>query len=161
VQVFLVRHAEAVAETLEVRDPHRHLTPEGRAQARALGDRLRWHDCEPTHVWSSPLVRAVQTAELVMTSIQRDAAVDVAPALAPDGSARDLAAALAKLPADSVVLLVGHEPSLSAIGAVLVGDPDFEALDKACAARIDDGRVRWRFAWNADAPITAAAAHQR
>lgn len=156
-QVFLVRHAEAVAETLELRDPYRHLTPHGRVQARALGDRLRWHDCEPTHVWSSPLVRAVQTAEQVVTSIQREVPVDVAPALAPDGSVRDLTAALAKLPSSSVVLLVGHEPSLSGIGALLVGDPDFEALDKACAARIDDGRVRWRFAWNADAPITASA----
>jgi hypothetical protein len=46
------------------------------------------------------------------------------------------------------VPLVGHEPSLSAIGAVIVGDPDFAALDKACAARLDDSGVRLRFAWN-------------
>ena len=151
-QVFLVRHAEAVAETIELRDPHRHLTPNGRVQARALGDRLRWHDCVPTHVWSSPLVRAIQTAELVVAGIQHEVAVDAWPPLAPDGSARDAAAVIAKLPPESVVLLVGHEPALSAIGAVLVKDPQFEALDKACAARIDDGRLRWRFAWNAEAP---------
>ena len=155
VQVFLVRHAEATAETLEVRDPHRPLTAPGRTQARALGDRLRWHDCVPTHVWSSPLVRAVQTAELVVAGIQHEVTVDIAPLLAPDGSARDLVAALHALPATSVVLLVGHEPSLSAIGAVLIGNPDFEALDKACAVRIDDTHVRWRFAWNAEAPVAA------
>lgn len=151
-QVFLVRHAEAVAETLELRDPHRHLTPHGRTQARALGDRLRWHDCVPTHVWSSPLVRAIQTAELVVAGIQHPVAVEAWTQLAPDGSARDAAHTLAKLPHESIVLLVGHEPALSAIGAVLVGDPQFVALDKACAARIDDGRLRWRFAWNAEAP---------
>jgi phosphohistidine phosphatase len=155
VQVFLVRHAEATEETLEVRDPYRPLTAHGRTQARALGDRLRWHDCVPTHVWSSPLVRAVQTAELVVAGIQHEVTVDIAPLLAPDGSARELAAALAALPATSVVVLVGHEPSLSAIGAVLIGTEDFEALDKACAARIDDSHVRWRFAWDADAPIAA------
>lgn len=154
-QVFLVRHAEATAETIEVRDPHRPLTAHGRVQARSLGDRLRWHDCVPSHVWASPLVRAVQTAELVVAGIQHEVSVDIAPLLAPDGSARELAAALRALPATSVVLLVGHEPSLSAIGAVLLGSPDFEALDKACAARLDDGHVRWRFAWNAEAPVAA------
>src|SRR3954462_10996067 len=115
VQVYLVRHAEAIAESLTLRDPHRHLTPHGRAQARNLGDRLRWHDCVPTHVWTSPLVRAVQTAELVVAGIQHEVEVDIAPLLAPDGSARDLVAALRALPGTSVVLLVGHEPSLSAI----------------------------------------------
>jgi len=155
VQVFLVRHAEAHAETVAIRDPHRPLTAHGRTQARALGDRLRWHDCVPTHVWSSPLVRAVQTAELVVAGIQHDVTVDIAPLLVPDESARAMVTALRSLPPTSVVLLVGHEPSLSAIGAVLIADPNFEALDKACAARIDDTHVRWRFAWDADAPVAA------
>lgn len=155
VQVFLVRHAEASPETIALRDPHRPLTAHGRTQARALGDRLRWHDCVPTHVWASPLVRAVQTAELVVAGIQHEVTVDIAPLLAPDGSTRDLVAALQKLPPASVVLLVGHEPSLSAIGAVLLGARDFEALDRACAARIDDRSVRWRFAWDAEAPTAA------
>lgn len=154
-QVFLVRHAEASPETIAIRDPHRPLTPLGRTQARALGDRLRWHDCVPTHVWSSPLVRAVQTAELVVAGIQHEVTVDIAPLLSPDGSARELVAALRALPPSSVILLVGHEPSLSALGAVLIGSSEFEALDKANAARIDDNHVRWRFAWDADAPIAA------
>ena len=152
-QVFLVRHAEASPETIAIGDPHRPLTSHGRTQARALGDRLRWHDCVPTHVWASPLVRAVQTAELVIAGIQHEVTVDIAPLLAPEGSARELVAALKALPPASVVLLVGHEPALSAIGAVLVGAPDFEALDKACAARVDDRTVRWRFAWDAEAPV--------
>ena len=150
-QVFLIRHAAAVDETLTLRDPHRHLTAHGRVQARSLGDRLRWHDCTPTHVWSSPLVRAVQTAELVVAGIGCDVPVEVAMDLAPDGSARALVAALGQLPADAHVLLVGHEPSLSGIGIVLVGDY-FKALDKAEAIRIDGGKVRWRFAWDAEAP---------
>ncbi len=153
-QVFLVRHAEASPETIAIRDPHRPLTAHGRTQARALGDRLRWHDCVPTLVWASPLVRAVQTAELVVAGIQHEVTVDISPMLAPDGSVRELTIALKALPPSAVVLLVGHEPSLSAIGAVLVGATDFEALDKACAARIDDATVRWRFAWDADAPVS-------
>lgn len=150
--MFLVRHAEAVDETIELRDPHRHLTPRGRTQARALGDRLRWHDCGPTHLYASPLVRAVQTAEIVCTTIGGDAGVEILPQLAPDGSAREVVARVRALPADAEVMLVGHEPSISAIAALLSGRHDFPALAKAEAVRLDDGALRWRFAWDAEAP---------
>ncbi len=152
-QVFLIRHADSVPETVTVRDPHRNLSAHGRTQARALGERMRWHDCTPTHVWTSPLVRAVQTAELVCSGMSCEVPVESVPALAPiDGSARDVVTAIGALPSTSALMIVGHEPSLSAIGALLVGDPQFVALAKAEAVRILDGAVRWRFAWDAEAP---------
>lgn len=151
--VFLIRHAAAIDETLELRDPMRHLTEQGRAQAVALGDRLRWHDCTPSRIWTSPLVRAVQTAELVAAGLKATVTVDVLPALAPGESARIVLAAVQALPADASVLLVGHEPGMSGIGALLVGKPDFAALSKAEAARIVDGELRWRCAWNSEAPV--------
>jgi len=152
VHVFLVRHAEAVDETLTLRDPSRHLTARGRVQARELGIRLRWHDCHPTQLWSSPLVRAVQTAELVLAGLGSDQPLEVVPALAPEGSAREVVALLRGLRDATDVVLVGHEPSLSAIGALLSGRLDFPALGKAEATRLDDGAPRWRFAWDAVAP---------
>ena len=151
--MFLIRHADAVPEALTLADPYRHLTPVGRDQARALGDRLRWHDCEPTHIWSSPLVRAIQTAELVASGVHSALAVETLPALAPEEPARRVVAALTSLPAGSIVLLVGHEPGISAVGALLLGRPEFPALAKAEAARIVDGTLRWRFACDADAPV--------
>ena len=147
-----MRHAEAVDETLALRDPYRHLTSHGRQQARALGDRLRWHDCVPTLIWSSPLVRAVQTAELVATGLSCETCVEVVTDLAPDGNARQIEQAVRALGDDAAVLLVGHEPSISAIGSLLLG-AELDALDKAEAVRILDGAVRWRFAWDAEAPI--------
>jgi phosphohistidine phosphatase SixA len=152
VQVFLLRHAEAAQETVAMRDPHRHLTPTGRRQARDIGDRLRWHDCTPTHIWASPLVRTVQTAELVAAALGAELAVEAVPVLAPDENPRAAAAALAALPGDATVIVVGHEPGLSALGAILAGMPEFAGLAKAQVARIDDGQLRWRFACDADAP---------
>jgi phosphohistidine phosphatase len=152
VDVFLIRHAAAIDETLELRDPMRHLTAEGRAQAVALGDRLRWHDCTPSQIWTSPLVRAVQTAELVAAGLKTTVPVEVVPLLAPGESARALLAAVQKLPADASVILVGHEPGMSGLGALLVGAPDFAALAKAEAARLVDGALRWRCAWDSEAP---------
>ena len=151
-QVFLVRHAEAVVETRTLPDPQRHLTAQGRIQAKELGDRMRWHDCAPSHVWSSPLVRAVQTAELITSCFAPDVTIEVMPELAPGQHERVVVAAVGGLPAGSSVVLVGHEPSLSAIGTLLVGADDFAGLAKAQAARIVDGKLRWRFSWNAEAP---------
>lgn len=154
-QVFLIRHADAAHETLVLSDPQRHLTALGRQQARALGDRLRWHDCMPTHIWSSPLVRAVQTAELIASNLHVTTPVETLPALAPDDHPRHVLAALAALPTGSVVMLVGHEPGLSAVGQLVLGQSELASLAKAEAARIVDGQLRWRFAWNAEAPETA------
>ena len=153
--VFLIRHAAAIDETLELRDPMRHLTAAGRTQATSLGDRLRWHDCTPTHIWTSPLVRAVQTAELVAAGLAAGVPVEVIPALAPGESARAVVAALQIVAADSSVMLVGHEPGISGIGALLLGLADLAPLGKAEALRITDGQLRWRFAWDAEAPTTA------
>lgn len=155
--VFLIRHAVAVDETIELGDAGRYLSDHGREQAKNLGERLRWHDCMPTHVWSSPLVRAVQTAEIIVANLHVELAVEIVPALASDHDVARIIAGIRALPENSLVLVVGHEPGLSAIGSLLVGDPAFEPLPRASAVRIVDGHVRWRFDWHAEAPITGSA----
>lgn len=150
--VFLVRHAHAIEERRDLPDAARPLSAAGRDHARALGQRLRWHDCTPTAVWTSPLTRAVMTAELVAAAIEWTGPIDSVPALAPEGRVADVVAALAAIDADSAVILFGHEPSISALGVRLTGDPDFAPLTKACAVRIDGQVVRWRFAHDDDAP---------
>jgi len=157
VHVVLIRHAVAVDETIELGDDWRYLSDDGREQAKNLGERLRWHDCVPTRVWSSPLVRAVQTAEILVANLHVEIQVEIVPELAGAHAVASVVEAIGRLPQHSLVLLVGHEPGLSAIGAMLVGDPDFEPLARASAVRIVDGHVRWRFDWHAEAPITGSA----
>lgn len=142
-QVILIRHAEAAAETLTQRDPHRHLTPDGRAQARALGRKLAQEGWPVDRIWSSPLVRAVQTAELVAAELSGDRTVEILVALAPDGDAREVEAAV-KACAGAVVL-VGHEPALSAVGDLLIRG-ELPPLDKAQAVRIAGGVEQARLA---------------
>ncbi len=168
-QVFLIRHAEATDETLVLRDPHRHLTERGRAQAKALGERLRWHDCTVTAIWVSPLVGAVQTAELVLAVLGIAPQVIADASLCPGDDVRPLVAKLAKAASDGAgnpdvvpaVMLVGHEPSLADLGARLTGIADFAPLAEAEAVRIDGvgglgrggkARVRWRVSWDDAAP---------
>ena len=61
-RVFLARHGEADYETDLVTDDGGSLSATGRAQARALGERLLGERI--ARVWCSPLSRAVQTAEI-------------------------------------------------------------------------------------------------
>jgi phosphohistidine phosphatase len=145
VDVFLIRHAEAIDEA------PRHLTAKGRAQATSLGERLRWFDCLPTHVWTSPLERAVETAELVARAVNAMVTVDIVRGLAR-GEAVSILAAVRDLPADAIVVVVGHEPMLSTLAGMLVGEPGFAGLAKAEAVRIVDGRLRWRCCYDAEAP---------
>jgi phosphohistidine phosphatase len=156
VPVFLVRHAHAVDERRDLPDPARHLSEKGRDAARALGQRLRWYDCIPTALWTSPLTRAVQTAELVAAAIDWTGPIESLPALAPDGKARAVMDALHERGHDAVVLLFGHEPNLSALGARLTEDPAFASLAKAQAVRIDGRLMRWRFKYDDPAPVVTA-----
>ena len=154
-QVFLIRHSDAVDAGPALPDPARFLSGRGRQAARAVGQRLRAESIRFDAVVASPLVRAVQTAELVAAGLQTPIPVAVAVNLAPAESDRDVIAMVQALAADAVVVLVGHEPGLSGICAVLLAQPDFAALGKAEAVRISDGKLRWRFAWDAEAPSQA------
>jgi phosphohistidine phosphatase len=148
----LVRHAQAVDETVERHDPHRHLTAHGREQATRLGEQLRRHACTPTHIWTSPLVRAVQTAELVARGLAPGLTIEVFPALGPSAPLKAVISALESLPTDACVLVAGHEPWLSGLGGVLIAR-ELIRLERAEAVRISDGKLQWRFAWDADAPV--------
>ena len=154
-QVFLIRHADAVPETPALADPQRPLSELGRAQARAIGDRLRWHDCTPSQIWSSPLVRARETAALIAGVVESEVAIESIAGLAPGDDPHAVVAALRALAWDAIVMLVGHGPSLAEVGALLTGQPALGILGRAEAVRIEDGAVRWRFAWDAEAPEIA------
>ena len=70
---------------------------------------------------TSPLVRAVETAEIVTESLTPNAPMDFCDALRPGGSAEALVSFLAGHPNRKRVLVTGHEPDLSELAARLIG----------------------------------------
>lgn len=66
-RLVLVRHAESVGNAEERLQGHADypLTDLGRAQAARLFDRFRTERFEPSHVYSSPLKRVAETAQIV------------------------------------------------------------------------------------------------
>jgi phosphohistidine phosphatase len=112
-KVVLVRHAEAAPGDP---DELRALTPEGREQARRLGDQLRTDGVEPDAVLTSPLRRARETAAGLGFGEP-----EPLEELGPGATAEDVKAAVATR--GDTVVVVGHQPDCSLITAALRGGP--------------------------------------
>jgi phosphohistidine phosphatase len=117
-QLWLLRHGEAVPHESKP-DADRELTARGERQATAAGAGLARLGVEFSACYTSPKVRAVQTAKLACAALSIEP--DVAESLA-DGFDRDDALELL-LPhgEDARVLAVGHEPSFSQVVLDLTG----------------------------------------
>ena len=140
-RVTLIRHAEAGDDATT--DEARSLTARGREDARRLGHALARRGVEFSLMVSSPLVRAVQTAEIVAAEIGYRERLAVTDLLIPDGAATRvvawLKAAARDLEGSASIALVAHEPILSALAALLIGKARYPALKKTEALRIRIG----------------------
>jgi phosphohistidine phosphatase len=149
VRVTLIRHAEAGEDA--PRDESRSLTVRGRADARRLGRVLARRGVRFTLIVTSPLVRAVQTAEIVAAAVGYRDRMPASDLLVPEAAALEVVAFLRSVADERSVALVAHEPILSAIAAALLHEPRYPALRKAEALRIrladgpkEAGTRRWR-----------------
>ncbi|HSD85921.1 MAG TPA: phosphoglycerate mutase family protein [Kofleriaceae bacterium] len=137
-RIYLVRHGDAVPEDDAGSDRDRWLSPRGREAARILGRLLRESRVEPDAIVSSPLPRAVQTAELLATSLDYIGHIESWRCLEPAAHPR-IAAGQVGARGLSIVV-VGHEPSISALGAFLLGRPSFPPFRTAQCCAIEDGK---------------------
>lgn len=121
-KLYLMRHGPAEEHAESGIDSDRALTAAGRARVRGVAKLLLDATEAPVHIVTSPLVRAVQTAEIVAIGAQAgggSATVEARRDLEP-GS--DMALLAKRLGAEGGkrLMLVGHEPDLSTLGATLV-----------------------------------------
>jgi phosphohistidine phosphatase len=111
--VGFFRHGVAVPHgTPGVAEAERPLTPGGRKKTAQAAKGLKRLDLGFDAIYSSPLPRAMQTAEIVTRALKLGKP-KVLDALLPGTPARHLLDELRSLPGKSP-LLVGHEPLLSA-----------------------------------------------
>jgi len=147
--IYFLRHGEAVTTG---DDWSRTLTTEGANRIRAEAAVLKALDVRPDAIFTSPLPRAVQTAEIVAEILSPDRSVQTREELAPGASLGDLQHVLSGLEGDGSVLVVGHEPDLSSIVAALIasGSARIE-LKKGGLALVESdvpvgpgsGKLRW------------------
>jgi phosphohistidine phosphatase len=139
--IFLVRHAEAVPEEEAGSDRDRWLTANGREACRVLARLLREQRIELDALLSSPLPRAVQTAELLAAGLDHFGVISARRCF--ESSAQPRAGAAEVASAGMNVLVVGHEPSISGLGAYLLGRPAFPQFRTAQCCAIERGKPTW------------------
>ena len=118
--LYFLRHGKA-GQPRAHDDDARELTPKGVAALRAAAPLWRRLKLRPDVVISSPLPRALQTAELFVEGAGLDEPPVVDDRLRPGATWRDMAAAIADHPEAGSVMLVGHDPDQSSALAELTG----------------------------------------
>lgn len=125
-QIYLVRHA--IAEPREAAgildDAGRRLTPEGAKKMQRHARALAALGLTLDEIWTSPLVRAVQTAEILAAGLGGRIPLKTVQALKPDGDFEAITRKLAEEPALQSVAMVGHEPYLGSFAGYLLGGDD-------------------------------------
>lgn len=122
VRLYLVRHAIAFErDDRWPDDTKRPLTHKGTARMREVVDGLLEMNVELDLVLTSPLVRAKQTADVILAGFSDPPALTVTDSLSPGGLPAAVADVLSRHTKLKNIALVGHEPSLGELGAFLTG----------------------------------------
>lgn len=150
-RIYLVRHAESVDRVPGMPDSARCLSARGRVSFREMARRFRETGALPTRIFTSPFVRAVQTAEILSEALRYDGEVAVAPQLSPGFDMEGLNVVLDGFSGEREIAFIGHEPDLGDILTRLLSLPRGYAMRKGSIAALDlpdtGNRLRAGFSW--------------
>jgi phosphohistidine phosphatase len=150
--LYLMRHGVAAEQgPAYPNDDDRPLTSDGIDRLRVQVAGLLDLDVRLDRILTSPLVRAVQTAEILAAGVGCAVPLVTVDALRPGGRFDAVLAALARVADARSVALVGHMPSMGEFAARLIGAKEPLAFKKGSVCRIEvaalppagAGRLHW------------------
>ena len=153
-QVYLLRHAIAEEGRVGMNDSDRELTTEGRRRLRETLRALANAEVNPSLILTSPLARAIQTAEIARSVFKTKASVLHTKALTPNSSVEQVWDEIRAHRGEAELMLVGHEPQFSNLAAYLLGTRELRVdFKKGAVLRLDleafgaqpRGTLRWFF----------------
>jgi len=137
-ELYLVRHAIAAERGDEwPDDSKRPLTERGISRFKEVVKGLCELDVAVDEVFTSPLIRAKQTADVLAAGISGKPSVKLLDALAPGHTSAQVMSQLAKAAKRRRIVLVGHEPDLGELSAHLLGAQRAVPFKKGGVCRID------------------------
>ena len=147
IHIYLVRHGIALdhEDRGALADDDRPLTAKGRIRFRRSARAFARLGEPPDFIFTSPLARAVQTAEILAAALKADQ-VAVLEELRPEGPIGKLLSEVGRQVKDGQgVALVGHDPQMTQLLAALGDVPRTEAprleFRKGAIVRIDVGEL--------------------
>ncbi len=138
--LYLMRHANAGAvRENPLLDAKRGLIKEGKEQCMLMARVLNALKAPIDGIISSPLKRALQTAQLVGTELGYETKIEISPALGLNGNYADFQNLLAKYADREGILAVGHNPNIfQFLGRLITGNGGAAIrMRKASIARVD------------------------
>lgn len=151
-QVYLLRHGLSEDERVGLSDAERSLTPEGRRRLRQTLQVATRADTKPTLILSSPLKRAVQTAEIAKEVLLCKTQIVSTRALLPGSTPEQAWEEIRSNKDEPSVILVGHNPLFANLAGYLLGQPELQVdFKKGAILRLDverfsshpKGVLRW------------------
>ena len=119
-ELYLVRHGIAVERgTPDVPDDERPLTPTGAKRMRQIARGLRRLGIQPDRIVTSPLPRALETAEIVAEALGMAVRLETGDELGADRDAPAIRDWVLTRTEDRL-MIVGHNPGLSQLLGLLV-----------------------------------------
>jgi phosphohistidine phosphatase len=118
-ELILLRHAEAQPAAAGGEDRTRRLSGHGEQEARAAGKWLASHGAKPDRILCSPAERAHATAVLALDALGKTPALESVKEIY-DATPGELLAVLDKHEDAGTVLLIGHNPGIERLVALLV-----------------------------------------
>jgi phosphohistidine phosphatase len=151
-QLYLLRHGIAEEGGAGMNDADRSLTTDGRRKLKQVLQAAVEAQVKPALILTSPLKRAVQTAELAKGTLGYKDEILRTKALVP-GSTVELVWDEIRVHKDKQsLMLVGHNPLFDSLGGYLLGQPGLQLdFKKGAILRIDvdtfsthpKGVLRW------------------
>ncbi|MDP1708405.1 MAG: phosphohistidine phosphatase SixA [Gammaproteobacteria bacterium] len=119
-KLMLMRHAEAEPGNAYADDALRPLTAEGSQTQKKVAQALKRMGILPERIYTSPRLRARQTAEITAQVLGLGHVLEESAALTGGHPVGDLVALLRASAGSMCVLCVGHEPDMSAWASALL-----------------------------------------
>lgn len=153
-KIFFIRHAEAIDhETDTVKtDEYRFITSKGRKVTRNVAKALKEEFSDLNRIFTSPLIRAVQTAEVIATELKFEFDVEPVNELKNESPVSTIQKLLDKHSGLNSVALVGHEPQMSLLVRTFSGKKDFSefSISSVCLIEIENVMTEGTFKWYFD-----------
>ena len=143
--VYLIRHGDAVSAAENAERP---LSVIGRQQAAHAARAIVEHDAIVSRTYHSGILRARQTAEIIVQALNPARIVESHAGLLPEDDPAIVGAELHGL--EHSIALVGHLPYMRRLAGLLIyGDPervevDFLPATVLCCSRFD---ASWKINW--------------
>jgi phosphohistidine phosphatase len=149
--VYLFRHASAGQHVASPgKDEKRPLDDKGKKQAQEMGRALTALGVELDVIISSPLTRALQTAELAAIEFKHKDKIVSDDAMRPDASYDQFQDLLSRYRKNEAIMVVGHDPSITGFVTRLLtgsGARDCIEFKKGAVVKLEvdggSGKLQW------------------